>query len=200
MAVACERRYSLHYNDPIVEKRCVLILDGKIKLAIIEDNKRLADEIWNYLNATGEFTLAGVAEDGEAGLNLLLHNEIDVALLDIIMPRKDGLYILERLESERIKKRPVCVVLSSTNSETVKAKAFDLGVDYYILKPFDMDLLYSRIKELARYGKSDAAKKKYSRTEAAESYAVSVLTSLGIKETLKGYEYIKTGVTMAIND
>ena len=72
----------------------------------------------------------------------------DIAILDIIMPHLDGLGVLEKIRSMQLKKRPLFIILSAVGQDKITQRALALGAEYYIVKPFDMDVLVSRIRQL----------------------------------------------------
>ena len=73
---------------------------------------------------------------------------IYVAVIDGIMPRLDGLGVLERLQKTEEDDRPITIILSALSQDKVVQKALDLGASYYMVKPFDMDALTQRIRQL----------------------------------------------------
>ncbi len=73
----------------------------------------------------------------------------DVLVLDIIMPHLDGLGVLEKLVERPLDKRPKVIMLTAFGQESITQRVVDLGADYYILKPFNLDVLINRIRQLA---------------------------------------------------
>ena len=72
----------------------------------------------------------------------------DVAILDVIMPRLDGLGVLEKINELEPEKRPLSIMLSAVGQDKITQKAIDLGAQYYIIKPFEIDVLVKRIREM----------------------------------------------------
>ncbi len=191
----------------------VHISNQKIKLILVEDNKELCKGIADYLESTNMFEILDTAHDGCEGLNLILSqiDKVDICLIDMVLPKKDGLFILEEL-NKKTKARPTVIVLSSIGSEAITGRALDLGADYYILKPFDLNLLSYRLadvfKNKNKYRKLNqlstiTVKQKFNQVNKAEyieDFVVNILHKLGFGSNLKGYIYLKTAIVMSILD
>ena len=81
---------------------------------------------------------------------MILNTEPDVALLDVIMPHLDGIGVLEQINAAKMKKRPLCIMLSAVGQDKITQRALDLGAEYYAMKPFDIEVLLQRIKDIKR--------------------------------------------------
>ena len=64
------------------------------------------------------------------------------------MPHLDGLGVLEKINESQMEKKPICIMLSAVGQEKITQKAIDLGAQYYIIKPFEIDVLIKRIREI----------------------------------------------------
>ena len=121
-----------------------------MKLLIVDDEKLIREVIEEYAKNEGYETTQ--AENGEIALNIILNENIDLVILDIMMPRLDGLAFLK--EMKKIKDIPV-IILSARNEEYDKLIGFDLQADDYMTKPFSPKELMARIKAvLKRYGQN----------------------------------------------
>ena len=111
----------------------------KTKILIADDNKDFCDMLEHRLNQEADFEVVAVAADGTQAYQKIFDTQPDIALIDSFMPRLDGLGLLEKLNAQPPAKRPVFILLSSLCHEKISQRAFELGADYYIVKPFDMD-------------------------------------------------------------
>ena len=128
----------------------------KIKVLLADDNKEFCDVVVSYLNKQEDITVVAVAYDGVDACNKIQECRPDIAVIDGIMPRLDGLGVLERLQKNKDGFHPVCIMLSAITQEKVIQKAMDLGAAYYIVKPFEIIELLARINVvLRRYQKCD---------------------------------------------
>jgi two-component system response regulator (stage 0 sporulation protein A) len=100
-----------------------------------------------YFNTQDDVEIIATAKDGQEAFNKIITERPTVALLDVIMPHLDGLGVLEKLISSNVG-LPICVMLSAVGQDAVTAQAINLGARYYVLKPFKMDVLMKRIREL----------------------------------------------------
>ena len=179
----------------------------KINLAIIEGNGLLAQGIWEYLRIFGVFELAGSASDGALGMELLKNAKIDVFLLDIDLPQRNGINLPEALADDPLPNQPICIVLASKNDDKTREQASRLNAAGTIMKPFDLDVLAQRIIDAYNEGKNPEAciEALPQSDEGDDSGAIFYVTELlqdcfGIRNNLRGYSYIKTAVLMAIEN
>lgn len=111
----------------------------KLRIAIADDNERMVEVLSALIQGENSMELAGTAANGEEALDLIRRHIPDVVLLDLIMPKVDGLGVMEKLrEDKTIRKMPLIIVLSAIGQESVTEDAFALGASYYIMKPFNM--------------------------------------------------------------
>ena len=119
----------------------------KIKILIADDNIDFVSTLITYFQSQEDVEIIATAKDGQEAYNKIITEKPTVALLDVIMPHLDGLGVLEKLVSSNID-LPICIMLSAVGQDDVTTQAINLGAKYYILKPFKMDVLMKRIREL----------------------------------------------------
>lgn len=161
--------------------------------------------------------VVGMAKDGEEALSIISTLKPDVVLLDVIMPHLDGLGVLERLNSMRLEKRPICIMLSAVGQDKITQKAITLGAQYYVVKPFDIEVLIKRIKELRYYQPSTnrgsfivkETKSQYidipqqidkKSEDGLEALVTNIIHEVGVPAHIKGYQYLRDAIIMVIND
>ncbi len=182
----------------------------KIGVAIADDNERIIHMLGSVIASDSELELVGQADNGKDIYDIILNKQPDVVLLDIIMPKEDGLTVMERIQrDENVKKQPVFIVVSAVSQERITEDAFNLGAYYYILKPFDNDMILKRIKTLRRgivpgfVTKADIAvagqaPKLLERN--LEMDVTNVIHEIGVPAHIKGYQYLRDAIIMAVND
>ena len=111
------------------------------QILIIEDDKSISEIQKDYLEMSGYKVIC--AYDGEEGLKILQQQKVDLAVLDLMLPKTDGMEILRQIGENN--DFPI-VVLSAKGEEMSKIKALNLGADDYITKPFSMGEFVARIK------------------------------------------------------
>ena len=120
---------------------------NKIRLLMIDDNVQLVEAVKEYFKDNEKIELVYQASDGLEGLKLIeTKDDYDVIILDLIMPNKDGLYVLEEMKNKNIDKN--VIVSTSYNAMDVIREVSDYGVKYYLLKPFEFSDLEKRILQL----------------------------------------------------
>ena len=116
-------------------------MQEKIKVVIADDNLEFAEIVREFLNHKPDIEVVEIANDGEAALEVLQRVEPDVALLDIVMPKLDGIGVLEKLNALPNKLKTKFIVLSAIGQDVVTQKTMMLGAEYYMIKPFELELL-----------------------------------------------------------
>ena len=117
-----------------------------MRILIVEDDRHIGMALQRALRA--EDHAADWVLDGRSAETALQQGEYDLALLDLGLPRKDG---IEVLESIRARRKPVPVlVLTARDTSADVVRGLDAGADDYLVKPFDLDVLLARVRALAR--------------------------------------------------
>ena len=182
----------------------------KLNVAIADDNEKMLDLLENLINEDKELELVGHANNGADIYDIIKEKEPDVVLLDIIMPKVDGLSVMERVGRDgNIKKHPAFIVISAVGKEQITEDAFNLGANYYVLKPFDNKMLLSRIKHIRQMKEG---KTRESRTVNAyedkttyfernlEADVTNIIHEIGVPAHIKGYQYLRDAILMCIQD
>lgn len=172
----------------------------KIKVAVADDNREFAEIMQEFLQQQPDVDLVGVAYNGEEILNVIHDKKPDVLILDIIMPHLDGIGVLERLAASG-DKRPKIIVLTALGQESVTQRVVELGADYYILKPFNMDVLISRVRQLAGVITSQRpAVAQAIKARPVDMEVTSIIREIGIPAHIKGYQYLRDAIMMIVNE
>ena len=189
--------------------------DSKISVLIADDNKEFCSILNDYLLNQKDIVVTGIAKDGREALALIEQRKPDLVILDIIMPHLDGLGVLEKLNSMSLEKMPRVIILSAVGQDKITQQAITLGADYYVVKPFDMDVFTKRIREMFSEPEANGeAARKVSQVplverEAAatrkgpvdlETEITSIIHEIGVPAHIKGYMYLREAITMVVND
>ena len=186
----------------------------KIKILIADDNIEFANTLNDYLGKEEEMEVVGIARDGNEAYEMIMEKSPDVAILDVIMPHLDGLGVLEKLNESN--KLPLCIMLSAVGQDKITQKAINLGAEYYIVKPFDIELLLKRIKEF-KYYEPGTIKGSYATREIKQQYieispeskkdesnlealVTNVIHEVGVPAHIKGYQYLREAIMMVVTD
>lgn len=169
----------------------------KIRILMIDDNVNLTRMVSDYFEDHPRIEVVAKAYDGEEGLKIIRDNNIeyDLILLDLIMPNKDGMTVLKELKKENISKN--IIVETSYNAPDTIRKVSEYGVNYYILKPFDLPDLEEKILDTFK----EAGKKTINIFHNNLQISISkMLHELGMPSHIKGYQYIREAITMVYDN
>ena len=158
-----------------------------IKVLVVDDNSRIVNLLKDAITKETDMDVIATAADGEEALKKIEIHNPDVVLLDLIMPRLDGLGVMERLkEKKKITSVPKIIVISAVSQESVTENAFALGAAYYILKPFDTQMVLSRIRTAVN-------------EESAQNHVINTVYENG-KNMLKKSYNLEADVTDIIHE
>lgn len=166
---------------------------GKIKVLMVDDNISLIEMVREYFKNSSNIEVVLEAHDGEQGIEIIekKQKDYDVIVLDLIMPKKDGLYVLEQMKEKNIDKK--VIVATSYNTSEVIREVSEYGVSYFILKPFELSDLEKRIIDA-----NDKSKKENKNIDfhhnSLQISITKILHELGIPSHIKGYQYIREGI------
>ncbi len=171
----------------------------KTKILVVDDNKSLVGMIKEYFKDKPDITVSLEAYDGAEGIRLIekKQDEYDIVLLDLIMPNKDGLAVLEYMKKKSINKK--VIVFTSYNTQDMIRKVSELGVSYFILKPFELEDLEKRIIEVAE-GVKYGGKEIDIFQNNLQIAITKTLHELGVPSHIKGYQYIRESITLVYMD
>lgn len=191
-------------------------MSEKITVLISDDNREFANTLAKYLEEDEQIEVIGMAKDGEEALTMIESLKTNVVLLDVIMPHLDGLGVLEKLNSMNIEKMPICIMLSAVGQDKITQKAITLGAQYYVVKPFDIQVLIHRIKELKNYQPApnkgnfilkenkaqyiDIPRTDKKKEDSLEALVTNVIHEIGVPAHIKGYQYLREAIMMVVND
>lgn len=196
-------------------------MKNDVKILLIEDNRDFCKLIAEYLGKQEKMSIVGCAHDGEQGIKLLKEKKPDLVLLDIIMPRLDGIGVLEEINRSGLGKNMKTIVLTAFGQEHLTHRVMELGANYYIMKPFDLNTLYNRIKQIMyeytdkqtdsnnnSFNKINEETKTASYLKQNDSPSeeklnvriTRVLHELGVPAHIKGYLYLRKSIELVVDN
>ena len=183
----------------------------KLSVVIADDNERMVELLNTLIQGEKEMEIVGTAGNGEEAVKLIEKNTPDVVLLDLIMPGMDGLGVMEKLKADNaLEKKPVFIVISAIGQENVTEDAFALGANYYMMKPFNNEMLLGRLRSIrdrgekvcnGSRGSSGAVKLKPAYAEHdLETDVTNMIHEIGVPAYIKGYQYLRDAIMMSVKD
>lgn len=183
---------------------------SKINVAIVDDNERIVSLLDNILKTDENIEVVGTADNGLGAIDVIKERQPDVVLLDLIMPKLDGLEVMQKINSDMdIKKHPAFIVISAIGKETITENAFSHGAVYYIMKPFENDVVINKIKQVSGFPLpmydnvklSGAALPKESyKQQDLEADVTNMIHEIGVPAHIKGYQYLRDAIIMSVEN
>ena len=172
-------------------------MKNKIRVLMIDDNTSLVNMLKEYYEDNEKIEIVLSCSDGEEALTTILEKEkeYDIILLDLVMPKKDGIYVLEELNKRNISKN--IIVETSYNAPDTIRKASEYGVNYYILKPYDLCDIEQRILDVFEVVNNKSMNLYHNNLQIS---ITKMLHELGMPSHIKGYQYIREGITMVYDN
>ena len=184
----------------------------KIKVLIADDNHDLAEALSEFLNLQADMEVISCHQNGAQVLEAMKEHQVDILLLDVIMPEMDGISVLEMLkENESTYKRPKNIIMfTAFNQEKVMSKAAELGASYFIMKPFEMNKIIEVMRDVhqnfAYSPKIEnpnsvfGAINQMSEGFDLEAEITHVLHEVGVPAHIKGYLYLRESIDMIYHE
>ncbi len=184
----------------------------KIKLVIADYNKEYVTALKEYFMQDPEIELVAALTDGAELLRALEIVEPDVLLLDIVLPKLDGIGVLEEVRRNHQLRELKVIVASTFNQESIIKQTMRHGVDYYLIKPVNQRLLLDRIKDLAKgYPPLDGANlSNYQLVKERKAYfsnpndirlsITELMHEIGVPAHIKGYRYLIDAINLVYSN
>lgn len=179
-------------------------MENTIKVIVCDDNKEVREGIVKCFEADREIKVVKELADGTDAVREACEKDADVLLLDVIMPKVDGIGVLQQLNETKGRK-PVVVMMMENVNDTICTTCLDMGADYFMVKPFDSKLLCDRIKMLCKKApvKRGEGMKFSNAVPSERTLEISVTNTIhavGVPANIKGYQYLRDAIIMSIND
>ncbi len=187
-------------------------MNKKISIVIADDNLEFSKMLNDYLNLQEGMEVVGVAHDGVEAVDLVVEHKPDVVILDIIMPKLDGLGVLEKINESNLPKQPISIILSAVGQEKITQRAIMLGAQYYFIKPFELSVIAQRIKEIKNFayinlGNDNEIREtksqyisKNNKEKNLEVEITNLIHDIGVPAHIKGYQYLRDAITLVVNN
>ena len=180
-------------------------MEKKLQVYLVDDSQEMIQKMKNGLKNSRLFEVIGSAVNGEQCLHELHGHEIDVLILDLIMPNVDGMEGLSALKKHSIKVRHILCTTPILN-DFIITQIQQYNVDYILMKPFELQSLDQRLRVICGFASKAVAKdamiqvnldeeeqKRLQKLEL-ESEITSLLHEVGIPAHIKGYMYLRTAI------
>lgn len=180
----------------------------KTKVVVVDDNEKVVELLSAAVRAEEDMELVATAKNGVDAISVIRDKKPDVVLLDIIMPKMDGLGVMEYFKQQNHGTIPAFIVITAIGQETVAERSFLLGASYYMMKPFDVRTVMERIREVHRkpvfHGRG-ITMESYNHTpqqltNSLEMRVTDIIHEIGVPAHIKGYQYLREAIMMSVED
>ncbi len=175
-------------------------METKIKVLIADAGEDYRTLLRDTLNAESDMEVVGTAADGAEALALLERERPDVLLLDLVLPRMDGLEVLRRMGESGVP--AAALVVSAFYNQQMITRSAELGAYYFIPKPCDTAALAERIRQCVCPEETvpTAVTDFRPREPDLESTVTEVIHEIGVPAHIKGYQYLREAIILTIGD
>ncbi len=176
-----------------------------IRVLLTDDDASFTDMLENTLRNTPDFSVVGTARDGGEAIQMTEALQPDLVLMDIVMPKMDGISALCEIKRMPVPVRPHVVMVSAAMQDTTMRMCATAGADFCMLKPVDPSTLAERLRAVCKPAMplSSAAREEATPEEKKRSIERSVtdtIHSVGIPANIKGYQYLRDAIIMSIDN
>ena len=183
----------------------------KIRLGIVDDNRDLCDKLKKNFATREDIDVMFVAEDGLCAIEQVKNVDVDVLILDSVIPHVDGIGVLEAINEMELEHYPHVIMISAFGQDVIIQRAINLGVEYFLVKPLNIDILEKRIRQMVdkesmlqdmRAQQLNLRKssffKEMIRDNDLEIDISTILREIGIPAHIKGYQYIRDAIGIVV--
>lgn len=190
-----------------------------VNVVIVDDNPMILNTLDEVISSEAGLSVIGRADNGKDAIDMIKDTQPDVVLLDLVMPQMDGITVVGNIKKKTsMLKNPAFIILSAVGGEQMTEEAFQAGANYFLMKPFDKDILVNKIRRIGKRPVSpvpgkvlEAPLKAATPEEAAmnreeymkehlETDITKMLHELGIPAHIKGYQYLRDAISMVVRD
>ena len=172
-------------------------MDNLTTVFIADNGEDFSAGLTAALNRNGGFRIVGTATDGEAAIALIKERAPQILVLDLMLPKQDGISVLKAIST--MEKKPLVLAISGFITDYVASAAANLGVRYLMLKPCDMTAVVDRLEEL-RGGELQKNAPQKTDKNSIETMVTGIIHEIGVPAHIKGYQYLREAIIIAVND
>ena len=170
-------------------------MDNKIKVLIGDDSAEYGIACASALRSMGLYVITR-RKDGKALLDAIRNDAPDVVVMDAILPHMDAIELMKKVQTSDCK-QPAFIVTSAYDNSFIERQVMENGASYFMLKPFDIDMMGQRILRLVD---GEPKGTEQPGKENLEVVVTEIIHQLGVPAHIKGYQYLRDAIIMSVND
>jgi len=175
-------------------------MSKKLRIMIADCNVDFRTMLIDRLSAEPELEVVGYVTDGQAAIKMASETQPDIIIVDLVLPPLDGLSAIRDIRGLNLQTDPSVYVMSKFSSQETIDEAVSLGVSYFMLKPFDVNTLVSRL--LRRRPQTTSVTPSFVPHSDVdiEIRVTNIIHEIGVPAHIKGYQYLRDAIIMTVND
>lgn len=171
----------------------------QIQVLILESNEAFAGDLRKAISSREGFNICGVTDDGAEGLDLIKSANPAVVVMSLFLRNLDGFTVMEEARKEQ--KKVEFIVMGNFADDKIINRAIALGARYYLMKPVGADVVADRVAEIIGEEVAPVRESVERRRASSLDERISnIFISIGIPPHIKGYNYLREGIKMAVAD
>lgn len=171
----------------------------KSMVFLVDKSRKQLSALKDVLSKRDEFELVGMTTDGEQSVNELKGKHIDLLILDMILPNKDGFYVLDEIQRQHLDVKHILCVSSYLN-DMIISRLQDYKIDYIMMKPYGLSDLVEQVSYIVSYEPNQSRTQRLQESIEQtgnlklEHDISELLHELGVPANLKGYQYLRYAI------
>ena len=171
---------------------------SEYRVIIADGNAQFRRRTAEFFRTDKELIRVEEAADGAAALAKMREEHFDVLITELVMPKLDGLDLLDQFKTESMNRPSVIIMVSYMRNDSLLQRAFAKGANYVMLKPVEPEFLYKRMKDLleACSVEKDLGFAPKAGVKSLDEKITSIFLSVGIPAHIKGYHFLREAIRM----
>lgn len=177
-------------------------MEKQLKIVVADDSSQLGENCAKTFNAYG-MNASTCPKDGLKLLEKVKRENPDIVLADVFMPNLDIIGVIKNINENESKEKPMIMAMSSFDSQRLEKELIDAGVDYYFLKPFDVNVMAQRIIQISGWKNEKAplvVKNSVVSDAQLELMITEIIHQIGVPAHIKGYHYLREAIILSIKN
>lgn len=170
----------------------------KLKVIIADSNPVLLQQLAEVISRDNQMELVGIADNGRDAYEVIKKEQPDIVVFDLLLSYYDGFALLDKMKRHKVYNEKLNLILTTPIADDSIAKeAYRKGIDYIIIKPYNVEIMVDKIKGIYR-----AMERKFAErlTQNIDAVISNKLNQIGVPASLKGYRYMITAVKEVLKD
>ena len=174
-------------------------MSEQIKVLLADDQTEFGQNCAVILKKYG-YDVKLSKKDGNDVLLRLGEEKPDAVLMDAFMQGLDALGVIKQLNTLKLKKRPLILLMSAVNNPRLEEELLAAGADYYFLKPFDIDMMAQRVAQLTGWNIAGGNAAAAATDNELEVLVSDIMRQIGVPAHIRGYHYLREAIILSIRN